>query len=275
MTAISGVEFLIWLLIAASTIAVLTKYLRIPYTVALVLGGLLLSLLHLSFLSPLQPDQRPAHTATPGAYALVGMGAAFAGIVRVPMTSVLMIFEMTQDYAVIVPLMIANLISLFISSRLQPQPIYEALAVQDGIHLPTAETRQRHGQRRAVHIMRSATALLPAETTVGEALEGARSGEFRTWLITDRRGVIGVINLPTLEIEVRKNAAKVLGDLVAGGAFPHIHLDQGLDLALDRMGANQIEVLPVVSRADVHKLEGVLTLRDVLDSYGINPRDPT
>jgi len=156
---------------------------------------------------------------------------------------------------------------------LQPQPIYEALAVQDGIHLPTAETRQRHGQRRAVHIMRSATALLPAETTVGEALERARSGEFRTWLITDRRGVIGVINLPTLELEVRKNAAKVLGDLVAGGAFPHIHLDQGLDLALDRMGANQIDVLPVVSRADVYKLEGILTLRDVLDSYGVSPRD--
>jgi len=52
----------------------------------------------------------------PGAYALVGMGAAFAGIVRAPMTSVLMIFEMTQDYPVIVPLMIANLVSLFIVS---------------------------------------------------------------------------------------------------------------------------------------------------------------
>jgi chloride channel protein, CIC family len=56
----------------------------------------------------------PAYTATPGAYALVGMGAAFAGIVRAPMTSVVMIFEMTQDYAVIVPLMIANLVSLYL-----------------------------------------------------------------------------------------------------------------------------------------------------------------
>ena len=46
--------------------------------------------------------------------------------------------------------------------------------------------------------------------------------------------------------------------------------DQGLDLALERMGANQIEILPVVSRADVHKLEGIVTLRDVLDSYGVN-----
>ena len=83
----------------------------------------------------------PGYTATPGAYALVGMGALFAGIVRAPMTSVLMIFEMTRDYAVIVPLMIANLTSFFISSRFQKQPIYEALAHEDGIHLPSHGTR--------------------------------------------------------------------------------------------------------------------------------------
>src|SRR3984957_10089750 len=103
----------------------------------------------------------PAYTATSGAYALVGMGAAFAGIVRAPMTSVLMIFEMTQDYAVIVPLMIANLVSLFVASRLQHEPIYEALAVQDGIHLPTAKTRQPSGQYRAARIMKPASQLLP------------------------------------------------------------------------------------------------------------------
>src|SRR5216684_1104602 len=83
----------------------------------------------------------PAQTATPGAYALVGMGAVFAGVLRAPMTSVLMIFETTRDYAVIVPLMIANLVSLFISSRLQSQTIYDALSLQDGIHLPSAESR--------------------------------------------------------------------------------------------------------------------------------------
>jgi CIC family chloride channel protein len=144
----------------------------------------------------------PAYTATPGAYALVGMGAAFAGIVRAPMTSVLMIFEMTQDYAVIVPLMIANLVSLFIASRLQHEPIYEALAVQDGIHLPSAKTRQRYGQRQVIRVMQTASQLLPAEITVREALERVRSSEFRTWLVTDRRGVVGVINLSRLEREL-------------------------------------------------------------------------
>jgi CIC family chloride channel protein len=212
----------------------------------------------------------PAYTATPGAYALVGMGAVFAGIVRAPMTSVLMIFEMTQDYAVIVPLMIANMVSLFIASRLQHEPIYEALAVQDGIHLPTAKTRQRSGQRQIVRVMQAASQLLPAEITVREALERVRLSEFRTWLVTDQRGVIGVINLAWLESKLAETADKKLGELVDALVFPHVHADQGLDLALERMGANQIEILPVVNRADVHKLEGVVTLRDVLDAYGVN-----
>jgi CIC family chloride channel protein len=212
----------------------------------------------------------PASTALPGAYALVGMGAVFAGVVRVPMTSVLIIFEMTQDYAVIVPLMIANLVSLFVASLLQHEPIYEALAVQDGIHLPSAQTRQRLGQRLAASIMKAASQSLPAETTVREALQLVRAGELHTWLVTDARGVIGVIDLPKLESEAEQGADKPLGELVDAMLFPHVHADQGLDLALERMGANNLDVLPVVNRANVHKLEGVVTLQDVLDAYGVH-----
>lgn len=71
-------------------------------------GGAVGSLAHAAF---------PQSTANPGAYALVGMGTAFAGIVRVPLTSVIMIFEMTRDYSIIVPLMISNLVSFYISFR--------------------------------------------------------------------------------------------------------------------------------------------------------------
>jgi CIC family chloride channel protein len=215
----------------------------------------------------------PAHTATAGAYALVGMGAVFAGIVRAPMTSVLMIFEMTQDYAVIVPLMIANLVSIFISSRLQPQPIYEALAVQDGIHLPSAETRQRQGRRQIIRIMREQTESLPSELTVGEALQQANSSKFHTWLVVDNRGVVGVVNRRTLEHEFAKDSNQELRKIVNALQFPHVHSDQNLDFALERMGENQLEILPVVSRANVHKLEGIVTLQDVLNSYGVSSPD--
>jgi len=212
----------------------------------------------------------PATTALPGAYALVGMGAIFAGVVRAPMTSVLIIFEMTQDYAVIVPLMIANLVSLFVASLLQHEPIYEALAVQDGIHLPTAKTRQRLGQRQASSVMKAASQVLPAETTVQEALERVRASEFRTWLVTDRRGVVSVVDLARLERDAKDNGDKSLEELMSGEVFPHVHADQGLDLALERMGENDFDLLPVVNRADIHRLEGIVTLRDVLDAYGVH-----
>jgi CIC family chloride channel protein len=98
----------------------------------------------------------PGYTATPGAYALVGMGALFAGIVRTPMTSVLMILELTRDYAVIVPLMIANLTSLFISSQFQKRPIYDALADQERIQSPSRRTRDELSQRTVAQVNSSA-----------------------------------------------------------------------------------------------------------------------
>ena len=211
----------------------------------------------------------PLHTATPGAYALVGMGAVFAGVVRAPMTSVLMIFEMTQDYAVIVPLMIANLVSLFVASLIQHEPIYEALAVQDGVHLPSSKSRERSGQLRAASIMKAASQSLPAETMVREALEQSRASGARSWVVTDSRGVIGVIGISRLEAQPPEDAEKKLSDLVDTLDFPHMHTDQGLDVALERMGTNHLDILPVVNRADVHKLEGVVTLRDVLQAYGV------
>lgn len=78
----------------------------------------------------------PFPIADPGAYALVGMGALFAGTIRAPMTSVFMIFEITQDYHTIVPLMTANLLSLMIARRYQAEGVYHALLQQDGVELP-------------------------------------------------------------------------------------------------------------------------------------------
>src|SRR2546426_588532 len=77
----------------------------------------------------------PFPTGDPGAYALVGMGTLFAGIIRAPMTSVFMIFEITQDYQILVPLMVANMLSFAISRHYQPEPVYHALLHQDGVHL--------------------------------------------------------------------------------------------------------------------------------------------
>ena len=111
----------------------------------------------------------PFPTGGPGAYALVGMGAAFAGIIRAPMTSVFMIFEITQDYQIIVPLMVANMLSFAISRRYRKEPVYHALMRQDGVHLPDAKRREKRGAT-ARDLMRPAgDAFLSADVLVGAA----------------------------------------------------------------------------------------------------------
>jgi CIC family chloride channel protein len=213
----------------------------------------------------------PGYTATPGAYALVGMGALFAGIVRAPMTSVLMIFEMTRDYAVIVPLMIANLTSFFISSRFQKQPIYEALAHQDGIHLPSYSTRDESSQRTVAKIMRKSPPMLSSQMRVEEAVEQTRSGPFRIWPVADKGYFLGILNKDDLEVAfVDGRKEQPLASLVETLDVPHVHADHALHLALERMSKYHLDVLPVIHRADLHKLEGVVTLPDVLDAYGID-----
>jgi CIC family chloride channel protein len=225
------------------------------------LGGAIGSVAHNLF---------PHYAATPGAYALVGMGTVFAGIVRAPMTSVVMIFEITRDYAVIVPLMISNLVSLFIASRLQKQPIYESLARQDGIHLPTAETRQQEGHRQVILAMRSAAQVLAADMTVQDAQEKIRPSESTAWPVTDGRGLIGVLTFGKLQQAATAGSqTKHLKELLDGADFPHLHADHPLSLALERMGTYQVNALPVVNRANVHKLEGIVTLKDVLAIYGV------
>jgi CIC family chloride channel protein len=213
----------------------------------------------------------PGYTATPGAYALVGMGALFAGIVRAPMTSVLMIFEMTRDYAVIVPLMIANLTSFFISSRFQKQPIYEALAHQDGIHLPSRSTRDEPNQRTVAQVIRRSPQVLSAQMRIEDAVEQTRSSQLSIWPVAEKDYFWGMLTRETLGcafVDGRKE--QPLKDIVEILQVPHLHTDHPLHLALERMSTYHLDVLPVIHRADIHKLEGVVTLADVLNAYGID-----
>jgi CIC family chloride channel protein len=214
----------------------------------------------------------PGHVASPGAYALVGMGTAFAGIIRAPMTSVVMIFETTRDYAVIVPLMISNLVSYFISSRFQKEPIYEVLAHQDGVHLPGAHSRTVEGQRKVFQTMRPAKETLSAHLTLQQAAEIDRQTASTAWPVLDDCGVIGVLDSITLQDALAEGPpTRLIRDIMEPGPFPHVHADQPLPFALERMGAKKMEILPVVSRANVHELEGIITFQDILDAYRLAP----
>ena len=222
----------------------------------------------------------PASTAGPGAYALVGMGTAFAGIVRTPLASVIMIFELTRDYSIIVPLMISNLIAFYVSHRLQRIPIYEAIALQDGVHLPTGETRHRGG-RRVADVMSPVDLRLAPGTSIADAAEGARHASLDLAPVFEGDAMIGVVRQVDLDGAVADGMGEqplsAMGDAMLGttphSARPHVHPDHSLALALERMGTSGHRLIPVVSRADRRRILGLLGFAAVVSAFE-SPESP-
>jgi CIC family chloride channel protein len=212
----------------------------------------------------------PTWTANPGAYALVGMGTAFAGIVRTPLTSVIMIFEMTRDYSIIVPLMISNLVAFFVSYKLQRQPVYEALAHQEGVFLPGAEDRE-HLARMQVFEATEKTAI-QAGAGVSAALEQLKEAGQNSLPVIDGNKLVGIVTQAELEASASRGATSAAAAIGPNAPVPYVHGDQPLALALEKMGAASLDSLPVVSRADVCQFLGTVTLSDVLGAYGLKHR---
>jgi chloride channel protein, CIC family len=222
----------------------------------------------------------PDYTGSVGAYALVGMGAAFAGIVRVPLTSVIMVFEITRDYSIIVPLMIANLISYFISSRWQQEPIYDALEHQDGIFLPQGG-HARADLLTVGHAYRPEARIFRASERVSQATASV-DREREAWPVVDEAGFRGMVTLEQLEEAIRaglgdSTLAQIVSkpaslDALADASFPHVYPDDPLEAVMRWIAGDRIKVLPVLSRMNPWELKGTISLSDVLAAYAVGGR---
>ena len=212
----------------------------------------------------------PLATADPGAYALVGMGTAFAGIIRTPFTSVIMIFELTRDYSIIVPLMISNMIAYFISQKMQKEPIYDALARQEGVLLPDhSSTREEPEHLMVGSVMRPCSAPFSPELDVDTAL--VKMGELgvHQWPVVENDMLIGLATERALREIALETAPVVSESLPADGIYPFVHVDNTVGQVLERLGAEGVELMPVVSRANIHQLLGVITAVEAIKAYGI------
>ena len=205
----------------------------------------------------------PFPTGDPGAYALVGMGTLFAGIIRAPMTSVFMIFELTQDYQVFVPLMIANMVSFAISKRYQPISLYHALLEQDDVHLPTPGARPPAGSWRALDIMSRDFTMVPPDATAKNALALLEKSSLPSLLVGDDGLYTGLIQRDRVEELVNEGAGEtpISGFLL--GEVAHAHPDHPLEIVLERLSKNP-GVLPVVSRKQVREVLGIITPQTVM-----------
>ena len=193
----------------------------------------------------------------PGAYALVGMGAVFAGIIRAPMTSVFMIFELTQDYQVFVPLMVANMVSFAISRQFQPTPLYHALLEQDHVHLPHPSLRSAPPSRRAQELMTPEFTMISPNASIASAADAISKTNGKAFLVGDDGTVSGLITRDLIEKEKTVKADAPVHDF-AISEFEHVHPDHSLEVVIDRLGKSP-GLLPVVSRSNAQQILGVIT----------------
>ena len=216
-----------------------------------------------------------------GAFALVGMGAMFAAVIRVPITSILLIFEMTYNYEVILPLMIATAIAYTVAARLSPLSIYESFLFQDGIHLGQAPKTDALARITAASVMTREVVTLPDDITVAEALDLIGRIEFNGYPVLRDGRMVGLIttgDLRRLEAENRQD--QMIGDVMTKKVV-HAHPDQTLDTVILKLAQRELSQLPVVSRVDDTRLLGIITLRDVaraqarlaLMQYSLGPDD--
>jgi CIC family chloride channel protein len=205
----------------------------------------------------------PFATGDPGAYALVGMGTLFAGIIRAPMTSVFMIFELTQDYQILVPLMIANMVAFAISRHYQPVPIYHALLHQEGVHLPVPPTRAAGATLQAGDVMTRDVTLIPQESSVGDCWKQVEENDAKAFLVGSADLLAGLVTRQSIEEAMRsgKSSEPVASLFVKD--WVHVHENHPLDLTLERFSQSP-GLLPVLSRAKTRRVEGVITLETIM-----------
>jgi len=209
----------------------------------------------------------PHLSGSAGTYALVGMGVLFAGFLRAPMTSVFMVLEVSGNYSIILPVIVANTIAYVISRGLQPIAIFDVLTRQDGLELPSTEEQREEGILHIEDAMRAVDGpVLDAQQTLQQALQAAQASTAEEFLVRlSSSGWNSVTKQQLRALVDQGKGGTSLGSQLPVMQIPSLHPDQPLEMALRYV--DRWPLVPVVSRANVRQLEGVITQRDVLERY--------
>lgn len=209
----------------------------------------------------------PGLTGTTGTYCLVGMGVLFAGFLRAPMTSVFMVLEVSGNYQIILPVIIANTVAYVVSRSLQPTPIFDLLTRQDGLVLPSLEEQREEEVLRVEDAMKDPpSVVLDASFSLADTGARVQSLADTTFLIRMTPSGWSLLRREELERMLKEGKNELtIGSVVSVQRLPVLYPDLPLETAVSP--ASQFALVPVVNRADRHKLEGVITHECVLASF--------
>jgi CIC family chloride channel protein len=225
-------------------------------------GGFFGSLLHLFW---------PTATAGSGAYSLVGMGAVVAGATHAPITAILIIFELTNDYKIILPLMISSIIATLLTTKLRRESIYTLKLIRRGIDLFQGREINLLRSLKVDSIMRPEPVTVPPQLKFPALLElVADRPDSQFYVVDHEQRLRGAVSIQ----DVRRvlNDRDYVADLVVAmdlvkPDLPHVCPDDNLDTAMKLFGRSDAVELPVVAADDDHRLVGCIRHRDVIEAY--------
>ena len=203
--------------------------------------------------------------------ALLGTGAFFAAVIRCPMTSVIIIFEMTTNYSLILPLMVGNFLAYIISAKLRPIPIYDALLLQDGISLkklPAYRGEQDWRNLPVSTIMTHDARIVVGSCNAHENLarinqSGHEHHGYPVVSELNSQALLGVITHHELEEMVAANDDQLISQWIEGHKIIEIYPDSSIRDAANTLVIKDVLQAPIVSRKDPTKLLGIFTLHDI------------
>ncbi len=227
----------------------------------LLAGGLFGQIVHFIF---------PGSTATPEAYAMIGMGAVVAGTTHAPVTAILMLFELTEGYQIILPVMIACTLSTVTARYIQPHSIYTLKLARRGVSLSVSREETVMRSFHVSDVMHSPPPVLPESATfqqVVSRLLGSQDPYCYTVQENDQlAGVISLNDIKTLLNEGGLDGLVVAGDL-ARPVHTVAHAKEPLADCLRKFRETQLDSLPVSPDPNSMQIIGIVSQPDLLELY--------
>jgi len=213
----------------------------------------------------------PEWAPEPGACALAGMAAVFAAAARAPLTAILIAFEMSGDYGVILPLMASTIAATLFASRIHPESIYSLKLLRRGIRLRLGRDVDVLDRVKVGDVMRPDTATVPLGTSLPELERIFRDSHRHGVMVVDAEGALrGLMTISDLE---RARDREGWEELRVEDAMVRTLLtttpDETMGEALERMAVRDVGRMPVVDPADPERLLGTIRRSDILRAYRV------
>jgi CIC family chloride channel protein len=213
----------------------------------------------------------PGWTAEPGAYALVGMGAVVSAATHAPITAILIIFELTNDYRTIPRLMLACVVGVLLSSRLHRESIYTEKLARRGVRLWEGRDVNLLRSLRVGEVMETSVQTVGAGQHLADVLQVLLAGSRPSAVVVEADGrYLGCVDLSDVREVLPQSedlVALVVAADVADHQTPFVVPADRLDGVMRLLGSTHRDELPVCDSATNRRVVGVVTKRAVIDAY--------